>query len=449
MGGLRAALVVDKDAEVREIIRRTLEERRFITLGAASSSEAAEHLRRPDLQLIFLDLDIPARALRSLMARATERLAAPLLIGMVGRRGEAAPAGLHGSLYDVLHKPLEEAAVRFRADRAIEMLSLVAEKRRLRDELKRKLGLHGLVGHSPAIERLRDRIAELSDSDGSVWFTGEEGTGKKLAARILHAESSRTDRPFTVVDCVTARNLPAMDGDGTIYLDHPAMLPSSLQRVLLGELASMACARPRVLAGSCAEPMAEVKLGRLLPELQAALSTSSMHLPPLRERAADIPILAQHFMTTIGELNRLPQLRISSEAMAVLDRYSWPGNVRELRDCIERAVILAVEGEIALHDLPERMRSESSGYWTLEGAEQLSARKFRDAKRSVVDSFERAYLIDLLKSFSGNVTAASRHAGMLRSALQRLIRKHELRSADYRKKRGPRPGGRQVKPAVE
>jgi DNA-binding NtrC family response regulator len=450
MGGLRAALVVEKNPDVREIIRRILEDRGFITLGAASRSEAGEHLHRSDLRLIFLDLEIPAHPLQSLIARATEQQPAPLLIGMTGDHGEdPARAGVYGSLHDVLHKPLDEAMVRFRADRAIEMLSLIAEERRLRDELKKKLGFHGLVGRSRAIERLREKIAELSASDGSVWFTGEEGTGKRLAARITHETSARAGHPLTIVDCSAAKALPALHGEGTIYLEHPAALLPALQNDLLSEMRSMTPAQQRIVAGSHGDPIAEVKLGRLLPELHAALSASSLHLPPLRERVNDIPLLAQQFIATIGEINRLPPLRISSEAMAVLERYSWPGNVRELRDCIEKAVIFAVEGEIALHDLPERMRREGPTDWRLEDSGQLSARKFRDAKRGVVDSFEKAYLVDLLTRFRGNVTMASKHSGMLRSALQRLLRKHELRSADFRKSRMVRPGGRQVKPAVE
>jgi two-component system nitrogen regulation response regulator NtrX len=450
MGGSGAALVVDRDAEVREIIRQALEERGLITLGASSAAEAMEHLRGSPVGLMFVDLEMPAAPLQALMTRATEHPSAPLLIGM-SSSGSDAPAldRRHGALYDILRKPLREGLLRFRADRAIEQLALITEERRLREELKRKLGFHGLVGRSATMERLRDKLDELSGSDKCVWFTGEEGTGKELAARILHASSRRCGHPFAVIDCSATEELPALDREGAIYLDHPAALSSGMQHRLLRHLLSMPSPTPRILAGSLQQPLAEVKLGRLLPELHGLLAESSLHLPPLRERGDDISLLAHHFVTTIGEINRLPPLAISAEALVVLERYSWPGNVRELRDCMERAVILAVEGKIRPQDLPERMRREGSLDWMLDGSAGLSEREFREAKRAVVDSFETAYLADLMQRFGGNVTIASKHAGMLRSALQRLLRKHHLRSLDFRKKKRPRADSRQVKPVVE
>jgi DNA-binding NtrC family response regulator len=448
MGEVRAALVVDRDPEVRETIREALEERGLITLGAPSAAEADEHLQRSNLVLIFLDMEMAAKALESLIARTTERRPAPVLIGMSAHEGGGA-AGRHRSLHDMLRKPLDGAVVRFRADRALELLSLLSEERRLRSELKKKLGFDGLVGRCTAIERLRDKIATLAAGEGSVWITGEKGTGKRLIARILHDASPRRGRPFRAIDCSSADEPPAIAGEGTIYLEQPSALPHALQQELLDELEKVATEQPRVLAGSQGEPIAEIKLGRLLPELHAALASSSLYIPPLRERENDIALLAQHFIATIAEINNLPPLRISAKAMAALDDYGWPGNVRELRDCIEKAVILAVGGEIAPHDLPGRLRRESGEELAGVDAARLSAKAFRDAKRSVVDSFEKAYLTELLQRFGGNVTTASKHAGMLRSALQRLLRKHDLRSADFRRKGPSIRGGSQVKPAVE
>jgi DNA-binding NtrC family response regulator len=158
-------------------------------------------------------------------------------------------------------------------------------------------------------------------------------------------------------------------------------------------------------------------------------------LPPLRERREDIALLCRHFLTAICEINQLPAMRLSSEALGVMERYRWPANVRELRQAVEHAAILAPEGEIRADDLPERVREAAAK----DGPLPSAAGRFRSAKRKVVDAFESGYLSNLMERHAGNVTLAAQQAGMLRSALQRLLRKHGLKSADYRERRAARP----------
>jgi DNA-binding NtrC family response regulator len=237
--------------------------------------------------------------------------------------------------------------------------------------------------------------------------------------------------------------LEARAGGGTVYLDRVTALDAERQELLLSAISAWPrtslgssegeAAPPRLLAGSRVDPAVVVKEGHLLDALRRRLAESTVVLPALRERKEDIALLARHFVQAICEINQLPSISISAEALASLERYAWPSNARELRNAVEHAVILAAEGTIRPQDLPDKIREEQAG--EAAPARYAANDRFRDAKRAVVDSFERAYLSDLLERHGGNVTSASRHAGMLRSALQRLLRKHGLRSADFRRPR--------------
>jgi DNA-binding NtrC family response regulator len=157
------------------------------------------------------------------------------------------------------------------------------------------------------------------------------------------------------------------------------------------------------------------------------------------ERVRDVGLLARHFVATICEINKLPEVRLSTEALELLERYRWPTNMQGLRDAMEQAVILASDGAIQPGDLPEWIRGSEHGSPTSTPESANEPRSFREAKREVVERFERSYLAELMGHHRGNVTAASHRAGMLRSALQRLLRKYGLKSADFRTSSRARP----------
>jgi DNA-binding NtrC family response regulator len=296
---------------------------------------------------------------------------------------------------------------------------------------------------------------------------GPEGGGKKLAARTLHALSPRRSEPFLAIDCsevATASGLldrlsdrpivgagandPAIPNGGILYLDEVALAPPEVQRALMRGLsdgtfgvddsAKVVAPRVRLLAASSRNVDRDVEQGLFLEELAAKLGQSIVHLPPLNERPEDIALLARHFIDTIVEINHLQAIRISPEALGILERHAWPGNVRQLRNAMEHAVILATEGVVRSKDLPEWVSEAPPVAAAVDSADVGAGRRFKAAKREVVEAFERAYLCRLLEDHRGNVTAASQEAGMLRSALQRLLRKYGLKSASFRKRhRGP------------
>jgi len=442
------ALVVDPDPAVRAVVRDILEEREIASLGASTGSEALHQLGNRAIEMLILDPDAEDVAEAGVLARALALEAGPLVL-VTRANGAGWDASWVGSgVFDVLAKPIEENEARLALDRALRQLDLLAEVRRLRRELQSREGYQQLVGRSASMERLRDELDRLAASDVPVWLTGATGTGREFAARQLHQSSSRASAPFVVVDCAAVGEAPCwfaatssaeapglLDGvdDGTVYLDDVTQLAQGAQESLLVAITAGRGPRPRWVAAASIDPRLAVERGQLDEALLPRLAARTLAMPALRDRIEDVAILARHFATTIAEINHLPPIRISPEALSALEAYHWPGNVRELRYAIEHAATLATQGTIRMDDLPVAVRRGGSAAPSAEALpDPPSTIRFREAKRQVVEAFEERYLRDLLRRHEGNVTAASQQAGMLRSALQRLLRKYALKSAEFR-----------------
>jgi DNA-binding NtrC family response regulator len=314
--------------------------------------------------------------------------------------------------------------------------TVLEELCRLRANDGRAPELPHILGRSQASEALRRRVSELAASRVPVLFSGEAGSGRRHAARCLH-ELSNESGSFVAIAPGDPSALEAAlrDGRGTVFIASIESLPWSSQEDLAAALAS-AATRPRVAASIGIEPHRAAEDGRLSRALVAAFSGSIVPVPPLRERRADIAPLVRSFVEELRSLNRLPALSVAPDAMEALERCAWPGNVRQLRLALESAVILASDGIVRTKDLPEHVVADAG----ISPSGVRADRRFREAKRVVVEAFERAYLEDLLRRHGGNVTGAAERSGMLRSALQRLLRKHDLHSADFRRSEasGPR-----------
>lgn len=443
------ALVVDSDPAVRQAIRHALEQRGAATLGAPSAAGAGELLANQAISLLWLSADAESEEVPRLLQHVLRLQPTPLVIGLAawGQTQQAARL-IEAGAFDILEKPIEAARLGLLVERILRQHELLAQLRRLRQELQAREGYAGLVGRSAALTGVREQLARLAATESSVWFTGEPGTGKELAARTLHGMSRRRERPFALLDCAAwglreqgeaqFRELWAHAAGGTLYLEQLPVLGHVRQERLLHLLRQRDRAENgvRLLASSLGEPRSLVEQGRLLPELPSLLEADTLRLIPLRERSEDIPLLARHFLASICEINHLVPLQLTSETLALLERHTWPGNVQELRNAMEHAAILAAEGRVHPRDLPEAVRELSRVEGDVRRPGDLAALRFRQAKRRVVDHFEKAYLRQLLQRHGGNVTSASQQAGMLRSALQRLLRKHGLRSADFREGSG-------------
>ena len=290
-----------------------------------------------------------------------------------------------------------------------------------------------IEGRSEAATALRLRLHELADSQRPVLFAGERGSGRSHAARCLHALSNGSGG-FLVVPADDPAGLAAAlsEQGSTVYVPALEQVTWSGQDQI-AELLSSGTGSVRLMASTADEPLRASVEGLLSPSLFAAFHDGLVRIPPLRERSEDIGLLARAFVEELRRLNGLPPIVIAEPAIAALETFAWPGNVRQLRNAIESVLTLLQDGTLRVADLPEFLRG---GAGPLDSGARAD-RRFRDAKRTVVEAFERAYLEELLRRHGGNVTGAAEQAGMLRSALQRLLRKHDLHSADFRRRGGP------------
>jgi DNA-binding NtrC family response regulator len=325
-------------------------------------------------------------------------------------------------------------------------------------------GFRGLVGRSVKMRELFARLARIGPSEATVLITGETGTGKELVAEALHQASPRASGPLVVVDCgAIPRTLieselfgfergaftgadRAVAGaferahGGTVFLDEIGELPLDLQPKLLRalerkEVKRLGAPTPlradvRVVAATNRDLAVEVNKGTFREDLYYRLAVACVHLPPLRERREDIPLLIEHFFHELGE----DRQRLKAETIELLTRQPWPGNVRELRNAIERAILLAETPEESARSAQPVVRAPADaapGPPAAGGAATpddsfLNLRidleaPFKEAKARLVEAFERRYLTELLKRTGGNISRAARRAGLDRMSVHKLI----------------------------
>ncbi len=372
---------------------------------------------------------------------------------------------------DYLPKPFDNDELRVIVARALERYRLARENRLLLEQIQRAYGFENLIGSSDAMRRVFGTIQKVAETDLTVLVLGRSGTGKELVAQAIHDRSSRKGRPFVVVNCAAiSRELveselfghekgaftgadrrrtgrfEAADG-GTVLLDEIGDMPLETQAKVLRVLQERAFERVggnesievdvRVVAATHRDLRAEVQKGRFREDLYYRLKVVEIELPPLGERTEDIPALCEHFLKQLSERLGRDRKRLSPAAAARLLRYPWPGNVRELRNAIERAAVLSTGEEIGEIDLE---LDGSAGAGTAAGeqyatptasAETGGDRTFAEAKRSLVERFEREFILTALRQNSGNVSRTAQAIGMVRQNLQQKIQQLGLRSADW------------------
>jgi two-component system nitrogen regulation response regulator NtrX len=443
-------LIVDDEEDIRDLIAGILRDEGYETRVAGDSDAALSAVRQRRPQLIVLDIWLQGSKLDGIQVLDTlKREQADLPVVMISGHGtiETAVASIKKGAYDFIEKP-------FKADRLIHVVSRALEAARLRrevQELKLKTGDDSeMVGNSSAISQLRQAVEKIAPTNSRVFVTGPSGSGKEVAARLIHARSRRSGNAFVAINCATMEpsrieselfGVEDADGprktglfelahNGTLYLDEVADMPIETQGKILRVMVDQTFTRiggstrvqvdARVICSTTRDLRADIAARTFREDLYHRLNVVPVRVPSLAERRDDIPLLVSHFMTRLSATSGLAVREVGDDAMAVLQAHSWPGNVRQLRNIVERLLILAtddaeqaISADLLPHDLG------SSAPWGSGGRGDLViSLPLREAR----EIFERDYLMAQINRFGGNISRTAAFIGMERSALHRKLK---------------------------
>jgi DNA-binding NtrC family response regulator len=442
-------LVVDDEPAIAEWLRIVLDGAGYEAASAGNTAEAVSRLDGREFSVALVDLVLPDGDGMALLEQLKAKAPALEVIIMTGHSSipKAVEATKQGAFYFVA-KPFDGAEMLTLVGKALERRRLLAETTDLRRQLAEQSAFGEILGSAPSMKRVFELLDSVAGSDANVLVIGESGTGKELAANALHARSQRVNGPLVKINCAA---LPkdlieselfghvkgAFTGAstdkaglleeahrGSVLLDEITEMPMDLQAKLLRVLEDRQVRRLggarsvpvdfRLICSSNRDPDTAVREGQLRQDLYFRINTVTVKLPPLRERTADIPILARAFLDRFTTKHARPVDAIDPEAYRRLLSYPWPGNVRELEHAIERAVLVARGREISVTDLPESLRSEAPA---ATGAAPAAGS---------LEEIERASILRALESTGWNKQAAAAVLGLRRPTLYSKMRRHGI-----------------------
>ena len=456
-------LIVDDEPAIREVVSAVLGDEGYRPRGAANSDEALREIERRPPGLVLLDIWLEGSKLDGVQILERVRELHPdMPVIMFSGHGtiETAVAAIKKGAYDFIEKPFKSDRLLLAIQRAMEASQLRREVEELRhlafDEAE-------LIGGAPAMVRVRQAIDRVAPTGSRVLISGPPGSGKEMAARLIHAKSRRASGPFVILNAASLAPervdielfgaepgylgaeqprvigmLERADG-GTLLIDQVADMPLESQGKILRVLQEQRFSRlgsdarievdVRVIASTNRDLKAEMAAGKFREDLYYRLSVVPLAMPPLAERRIDIPELARHFMAGAARHSGLPPRPITDEAMAVLQTTDWAGDVRQLRNAIEWMLIMA-PGEpgspITMEGLPPELTNAATSGMDPTANGELVSMPLREAR----EHFERAYLQAQLQRFGGNISRTANFVGMERSALHRKLKTLGLHGDD-------------------
>ena len=441
-------LIVDDERDIRELISDILRDEGYTTRLAANSDECLSEINTDAPALIILDIwlkDSRMDGIDILKTVKKDNPGVPIVIISGHGNIEIAVAAIKQGAYDFIEKP-------FNIDQLMVVIRRAMETSRLRrenDALRRRDEVPSeMIGSSAAFKMLKANLDKVTKSNSRVMLTGPSGCGKEIAARYIHANSSRAAEPFITVNCASigpdqmeevlfGREGPERGIEpglleqahgGVLYFDEAADMPLGTQSKILRVLVEQQFQRVggtdtvrvdiRVISSTNKNLEEEIDAGRFRQELYHRLTVVPIAVPSLDERREDIPALASHFIENFNRIQSLPLREFSDDAIAHLQTMLWPGNIRQLKNIAERVLILGEGiGPIEACELPKSEdRPQDDGRVTLSGP--LATLPLRDAR----ELFEREYLLIQINRFGGNISRTASFVGMERSALHRKLK---------------------------
>jgi DNA-binding NtrC family response regulator len=449
-------LIAEDDPDLRDLLQDELEDAGYDTAICINGQKALEQIEKTEdrVDLLLTDIRMPGLSGEDLLSRVrVTRPEVPVVVITAFGSVEQAVEMVKAGAFQYLTKPFDTGELLKTVSSALERSLSQREQARLRRQIPVKPEL--IVGASRQMQELFKLVHRASRSASTVLITGESGTGKELVARSIHQMSHRegsfiavncaaipaelmeselfghTGQAFTGARQARAGLFESADG-GTIFLDEIGEMPLALQPKLLRVLQEGTVRRVghdrereinlRVIAATNRDLEKEVQEGRFREDLYWRLNVIHLHIPPLRERAFDIPLLVEHFLNKIADKSGLPPLNVTPETLAILTAYQWPGNARELENAIERAVALAEGGNLTPADLPDRVRNQA-------GTTTLIARG--KESRLTLYQLEREYIVETLRMTGKNKSRAAEILGVDRRTLHRKLDEYRALDPDF------------------
>lgn len=444
-------LVVDDEADIRSLIAGVLEDEGYRPRTAADSDATLAALAERRPALLILDIWLQGSRMDGLeLLDAVKEKDPGLPVLIISGHGnlDTAVAAIKRGAWDFIEKP-------FQADQLLLAVARATETERLRrevDELRSIAGIENeLTGSSQHINAVRATIKRVGATGSRVLIQGPAGSGKEVAARLLHRWSTRADRPFVVVaaarmepdrveeelfgeehggELIRPGLLEVADG-GTLFIDEVSDMPLTTQAKILRVLTDQSFQRVggtraikvdvRVVSATARDLSSEITAGRFREDLYYRLNVVPVRLPALAERREDIPLLAEYFLARLAAERRVKTPVFTADALAALQAFAWPGNVRQLRNIVERTLILAPANstdDIDLEHLPPELTAEPARLLPDQAARSIMGTPLREAR----EAFEREYLKVQIRRFSGNISRTAAFIGMERSALHRKLK---------------------------
>lgn len=448
-------LIVDDEADIRKLVQGILQDEGYQARLAANAAEAYKHIEAKVPSLVVLDIWLQGSEHDGMQILEKIKQQYPHMpVVMISGHGtiETAVAAIKKGAYDFIEKPFKSDRLLLMIQRALEAAGLRRENEALR---KRTEGPVSLVGESPVAQNLLQLIERAAPTNSRILLTGDAGTGKDVAARVVHRLSKRADKPFMVLSCATLHperleaelfgtagekvGVLEQAHEGTLLLDEVADMPLETQGKIVRVLQEQRFQKVgddkfievdvRILASSNRNLEESIGNGDFRQDLYYRLNVVPIHIPPLKDRRQDIPALVNYFVDALNKNSGLPARNFSTEALAVMQGYDWPGNVRQLRNVVEWVLIM--NGATAEQDVhAEHLPPEITGKGIFPGSASGGGESHRSlmdlSLRDAREAFEREYLQSQVSRFGGNISKTAQFVGMERSALHRKLKSLEI-----------------------
>ncbi|MEA3465704.1 MAG: sigma-54 dependent transcriptional regulator [Thermodesulfobacteriota bacterium] len=462
MSGKRI-LLIDNEEGLCRMMEAVLGDSGYRVKSYTRSYDGVENFHAGDYDLVISDIKMPGMDGLEVLQRIREKdKLIPVIMITAYATVETSIQALRKGAYDMLTKPFEPEELLYRVKNALNHNKLVEENRELKKELAGQFSCNNIIGASSGLKSVLETVKKVAIRDTSVLITGESGTGKELIAQAIHHNSPRRDQRFMAINCgalpesvleselfgykkgaFTGANsdrkglLESTDG-GTLFLDEIGNLPLTVQKTLLRffqeqEFMRIGDTKPikvdvRIISATNADLTQEMTDGKYREDLYYRLNVVNIHLPPLRQRRTDLPLLTAHFIHQQNKKFATSVQGFTPEATQMLCAFDWPGNIRQLENVIEACMTMESSDQISVSVLSQFISVDPS--ITTDSSVTISSNT-EDYAQALGD-FETSYLLNLLNSSDGNVEEAARRAGMNMATIYRKLKKHQINKDDYR-----------------